>query len=360
MCNPYLENMGLRSRESRHKLRQSLQNIAYNPVPSIDKGSPDLKELNTNVGNHTRPKNLRIMNGGYSSANDLLGSPIKRPSHVLNALQCAITEDEVSSVLAALSVAFSMEGLEVGRRAWVEAGTCQHICNAVQQHLKSSMVQVTGLRAIAEICNECQIARMELGNACSACLLPSLAVTNNPSLPEVAAIACQAAALLVNDITPHFSINVKTACLQNINRLVEGGMCETLEVVFKLVSSLKRAVKDDSFPNNFSTQEGGEYSLLESACLCSLYMSAIGGKVRDVMVKNEVIINGVMLALNLARKNELQRLSVLSARVIANVTSNHEDCAALGPKMQMCVEVTQLMGAMFWHEVYTLDDRMEC
>ncbi len=354
VCTPYMENLGLKSRESRHKLRHNLQVVIHTSVASRNKDSPRSPGLDTADESLPSPVSLRNKksNDYLNGANDILGGPIKRPSYLLNALQCAVTEDEVGFMLASLTAALDKGGLGVSYRKWVEQGTCKHICFALQQFPKHPSVQVAGLRAMAEICKECQPARKELGNVCSACSFPPLAIMNNLELPDVAAAACKAAAALVNDITPHFAIDVQTAYLQNINHLVDAGMYSSLEVVFTLVDTLERAAKDHSFPNAESMmEEGGKYSLLESACLCVLCMSSIAGKVRGSIVEHDLIVNGLMLGLKFARKKESPQLSVISARAFSNLVSDREDCACLGQKMQVCVEVTQLMGIMYRHEV---------
>ncbi len=347
MCNPYLDYIGLKSRESRHKLRQSLQmKVDKLRVPNGNTSPPHSEELSKIAGNHVYF--LSHSSLGYSDSHakisDILhGESMQTPSIVLAALQDDDrTDEEVSSILVALHVAFGLGGLE-GRREWWEAGACRDICNTLQKYVNIPKVQVAGLLAIGKLCDGCKIARKELGKDCLACTLPYLAVASNPSLPEVATVACRVAALLVNDISPDFTIDIETACLENANRLMEGRMCETLDIVFELVSSLARAMKDDLFPS--------VVSMLESACLCVLYMSEVGGKVRFVMIKNEAIINGVLIAMEQARKRELQQLAMLSVKVSANLFTDNEMYSALGPKRQLCIALTQLMGTMFSNEV---------
>ncbi len=349
MCSPYLVHIGLTSRESRHKLRHTLQmKVDKSRVPNGNASPVHSKELSTTSRNHMYFLNHSSLNGSADSPSHisdvLCGESMQTPSIVLGELKDdGKTDAEVHCILSALDVALGMEGLE-GRRVWLEHGACRDICNTLQKYVNIPKIQVSGLIAIGKLCDGCEIARKELGKDCLACTLPYLAVASNPSLPEVATVACQVAALLVNDITPGFTIDTKTACLENVYRLMEGRMCETLGIVFELVSSLESAIKiGDLFPS--------VVCMLESACLCILYMSAIGGKVRLIMIKNEIIMEGVLIAMEEARKRELQQLALLSVKVIVNLFTNSEAYMALVHKRRFCVSVAHLMGSAFSNEV---------
>ncbi len=353
MCIPYLECIGLKSRESRHILRQNLQMIMDTTSLGEDSLSPNSQELNKTAADHVHSVYVNSVMNGYSSGNvsenDLIGCTMQNPSLVLDTLQDATTEDEVSHILGA----FVSGGLE-NRKAWLEAGVCQHICNTLQQYLKSPIVQVAGLRAIGKLSNGCELARMELGKVdYLACTLPYLAVASHPSLPEVATAACLAAACLMSDVTPHFNIHIDTMRFQNVTQLLEGRMLEALEIVFELASSLMRVVPDDLFRGNYRTQEQ-EYSMLDSACLCSLYMSTSMQSVRGVMIKNETIINGLLISLEQAKKRELQQLALLAVGVIVNLSSENENCVALGSKLRVCSMITNILEIMYWHEVWLI------